>query len=327
MVTKETCTGAFSILDSLEVGIIILDAEQRIIHWNRWFTRRNGYSSELVLTRPLTEVLPEIVGTRLERAVDHALRDRMPSLLSPALHGTLLPLYQSAEDRHLNRRLHQLIHVLPLLEKPQEGACLIQVSDVTATVSRERVLRQQAESLRRNASRDPLTGIYNRRKFDEVFALEFAKAQRQQRPLAVIVADIDHFSAYNNRYGREQGDIVLHDIAAALQESIQPAGDVLARYGGEEFALLLPGMDEPTARRFAENLRLRIGALNIANEGASEGKQLTISLGVAVMTPDLEADTHTLLSSADVALYQAKHEGRNCAICFSIDEGSFHTCA
>ena len=320
---KMACSSLCAIIDTLEVGVIVVDAEQQIIQWNRWLALRIGRSSAAATNRALLDVLPEIAGTRLERAVDHALRDHMPSLLSPALNGTLLPLFQSTEDRQRDRRLQQMIHVLPL----PDGGCLIQISDVTATVSRERVLRQQAVSLRRNASCDGLTGIYNRRKFDELFALEFAKAQRKQQPLAVIIVDIDQFSAYNQLYGREQGDLVLHDIAIALQAAIQPAGDVLARYGGEEFALVLPGMDDKAARHFAENLRLRVSTLKIANESVLAGKVLTISLGVAVMIPDASADTHTLLSSADVALYQAKHEGRDRAVYFSVDEGSFHDCA
>lgn len=320
---KMACSSLCAIIDTLEVGVIVLDAEQRIIQWNRWLAARIGRSSQLATNQALLDVLPEIAGTRLERAVGHALNDRMPSLLSPALNGTLLPLFQSKDDQQHDRRMQQMIHVLPL----PDGGCLIQISDVTATVSRERILRQQAVSLRHNASCDALTGIYKRRKFDELFALEFAKAERKQQPLAVIIADIDHFSAYNQLYGREQGDLVLRDIAAALQAAIKPAGDVLARYGGEEFALVLPGMDDNGARHFAENLRLRVNALKIANESVLAGKVLTISLGVAVMVPDGSADTHTLLSSADVALYQAKHEGRDRAVYFSVDEGSFHDCA
>lgn len=320
---KMACLSLCSIIDTLEIGVIVLDAEQRVVQWNRWLAERIGRTSEVAANSVLLDILPEIGGTRLERAIAHALRDRMPSLLSPALNGTLLPLYQSREDAQRDRRMQQMIHVLPL----PDGGCLVQISDVTATVSRERVLRQQADSLRHKASCDALTGIFNRRKFDELYALEFAKAAQKKHPLAVIIADIDHFSAYNQLYGRQQGDLVLHDIAVAMQDVMRPASDVLARYGGEEFALVLAGLDEKAARHFAENLRLRIRTLKIANESVLPGKVLTISLGVAVMIPDGSADTHTLLSSADVALYQAKHEGRDRAVYFSVDEGSFHDCA
>ena len=320
------CDTLCSVIDNLEVGVIIINAERRVVRWNHWLAARNCHTAEQADGRLLLELMPEIIGTRLELAIDQAIRSRMPSLLSPALHGTLLPLYQNAEDRQRNRRMHQLIHVIPLVDAPLQAACLIQVNDVTATVSRERVLRQQAENLRRNSFVDPLTGIFNRRKFDELFALEFAKAQRQQKQLAMIMLDVDQIGAYADWYGHEQRDLVLRDIAAELKAAIQPAGDILARFDNERFALALPGMEEKAACLFAENLRLRINTLKIANESVAEGKQVTISLGVAVMVPDASADTHTLLSSADVALYQATHEGGNSAVCFSVEEGNFFVC-
>ena len=326
MMADLECGTLCSVIDNLEVGVIIINTERRVVRWNNWLAARNCHSAEQADGKLLLELFPEIVGSRLEMAIDHAIRDRMPSLLSPALHGTLLPLYQNAEDRKRNRRMHQLIHVIPLTDAPLQAACLIQINDVTATVSRERVLRQQAENLRRNSFVDPLTGIYNRRKFDELFALEFAKAQRQQKPIAMIMLDIDQIGAYTAWYGNEQRDLVLRDIAAELKAAIQPAGDILARFDNERFALALPGMDEKSACLFAENLRLRIGTLKIANESETEGKLVTISLGLAVMVPEASADTHTLLSSADVALYQATHEGGNAAVCFSVEEGNFHTC-
>jgi diguanylate cyclase (GGDEF)-like protein len=326
MTTDLECGTLCSVIDNLEVGVLIINVERRVVRWNHWLAARNGHSAQQADGQLLFDLMPEIVGTRLELAIDQAIRNRMPSLLSPALHGTLLPLYQNAEDRKRNRRMQQLIHVIPLIDAPQQAACLIQINDVTATVSRERVLRQQADNLRRNSFVDPLTGIYNRRKFDEFFALAFAKAQRQQTPLAMIMLDVDHFGAYTEWYGSEQRDLVLRDIAAELKAAMPPAGDILARYDSERFALALPGMDEKAACLFAESLRLRIATLKMANESVNEGKHVTISLGVAVMVPEANADTHTLLSSADVALYQATHEGGNSAVCFSVIEGTFLTC-
>ena len=326
MTMELECGTLCTVIDNLEIGVIILDADRRVVRWNHWLAARNGHNAEQSVGRLLLEIMPEIAGTRLAQAIEHAIRDHMPSLLSPALHGTLLPLYQNAEDRQRNRRMQQLIHVIPLVDAPMQAACLIQINDVTATVSRERVLRQQAENLRRNSFVDPLTGIYNRRKFDELFALEFAKAQRQQKPIAMITIDVDQIGAYANCYGNEQRDLVLHDIAAELKLSIRPVGDILARFDTEKFALALPGVEEKAACLFAENLRMRISTLQIANESVSTGKQVTISLGVAVMVPEAGVDTHTLLSSSDVALYQAIHEGGNSAVCFSVEEGTFFAC-
>jgi len=311
------------VIDSLQVGILILDSAQRIRHCNHWLTQRSGLAASAIDGRPLHEVFPEAQGSRLEQAVHHAIHDRLPSLLSPALHGTLLALYQTPGDRRHDRRMQQMIHVVPLSDQAQQGACLIQISDMTANISRERLLRQQTETLRRTTTQDALTGVANRRKFDDALASEFHKAQRNKLQLGLMIIDLDAFSRYNAHYGRERGDVCLSEIAAALQDVVRPLGDLLARYAGDKFALILPGMDEREVCRLAENLRLRVGTLGISN--AANTGYLTVSIGATVMQPSADADTHTLLSSADVALYQAKHEGRNRVVYFSAEDGSFRS--
>lgn len=322
-----TTTGGplYAIIDSLEAGVVILDCEQRILHWNRWLARRSNLSCDEVSGRYLTETLPEITDTRLIQAVGQAITDGLPSLLSPALHGLLLPLYQTADERNNEQRMHQLIHVIPLRDQA-DAACMIQISDVTANISRERLLRRQAEALRRITSHDTLTGLANRRTFDETLKREFAKARRLGRPIALLILDIDFFNQYNLDYGHELGDACLGKISGALQTCLRPLGDLAARYGGDEFALILPGMDEIATCRMAEMLRQSVNELAIPFLGSELAAQLTVSIGAAVMPPGDDADTHTLLSSADVALYQAKHEGRNRAVYFSVEDGSFRDC-
>lgn len=314
-----------AIIDSLTVGVLTLDEEQRVCHCNRWLARHAGIQQQDAEGKPINALFPEITGTRLAQAIDHAVRDRLPSLLSPALHGTLLPLHQSERDRTYNRRLQQLIHVMPLPLGTGRAVCMIQISDMTANISRERLLRQQTETLRRTNNQDPLTGLANRRKFDETLSSEFNRAQQGGYPLGLMVIDIDDFSAFNAHYGREHGDAILSELGALMRDLARPV-DLAARYGGEEFGLILPGLDEAQACHLAENIRLRINTLAVANAASSISKHLTVSIGLTVMTPDSEADTHTLLSSADVALYQAKHEGRNQAVYFSIVDGSFKLC-
>lgn len=320
-------TSLRAVIDGLEIGVVILDREQRILHSNRWLTLRSGIAAGNLAGRAFAEAFADAANSRLEQAIRHAIHDRLPSLLSPALHGTLLPLYQTPEDRRREKRMQQMIHVLPLHDD-SPASCLIQISDMTANISRERLLRQQTETLRRTTTQDALTGVANRRQFDETLATEFNKSRQNQQPLGLIIVDLDLFSAYNNHYGRAQGDARLLEIAAALRDAIRPTGDLVARYGGDEFALILPGISEPQISQLAENLRLRISSLAIPNAASKQGKHLTVSIGSALMQPasEAEADTHTLLSSADVALYQAKHDGRNRAILFSLEDGGFKLC-
>ena len=313
-------------LDNLEAGIILLDKAQRILLWNRWLARRSNRDAASSLDRPLHEALPEIVDTRLADAVNHAINDGLPSLLSPALHGTLLPLYHTTAARKLDQRMHQLTHVIPLRNQA-DAACMIQISDVTANISRERLLRRQADALRRLSTHDALTGLSNRSTFDAELSREFAGAQRAGTPIALLIVDIDLFGRYNASYSTESGDACLASISGALQNCLRNTGDLLARYGSDEFAFLLPDIDESGCCRFAEMVRQRIDELALPFIGSGLADHLTVSIGAAVMPPSNEAGPDALISSADVALYQAKHEGRHRAVYFSVENGSFKACS
>ena len=321
------CHSLCSIIDRLETGVIVLNSAACIVHWNRWVEMRSGHAQDKALDQPLLDLWPEIANTRLAQAIDHAIDDGLPSLLSPALHGTLLPLFKDENDRRLNRRMQQLIHVLPVRDAGGEVSCIIQVSDMTANLTRERLLRQQAETLRRSTSEDPLTGLLNRRKFEEALATEFRKAQRKSASIALVIADIDLFADYNALYGRDHGDQTLAELAGTLRRTAEGVSDSVGRFGGDEIAFILTDCTADEATAFSENLRLRVAASHIPHAGTTTGKYLTISIGTAMLAPDDETDTHTLVSSADVALFQAKHEGRNRAIFFSVEDGSFRACA
>ncbi len=321
-----SCASMCQVLDRLETGVIVVDTHQNILHWNRWMARRSALSVEEALGKSLYFAFPEALGTRLAFAVEQAIGHGLPALLSPALNGTLLPLFQTSDDRRQQRRMQQLIHVLPLHDAHQNGACIIQITDMTANISRERLLRQQADNLKRKTAEDPLTGLPNRRRFDELLADEFRKAQAHQTPITLLVADIDYFSRYNGHYGRDLGDKVLTEISRLFRGMIRPGQDTLARYGGEEFALILPGLSADEVCAFAERLRLALQALALSNEASASSRLVTVSIGLSRMVPDTLTDTHTLVSSADVALYQAKHEGRNRSVFFAMDSGQFKTC-
>lgn len=163
--------------------------------------------------------------------------------------------------------------------------------------------------LREQAMVDALTGVRNRRFFDEQIQQECRRARRQRQPLTLILCDIDHFKAYNDTFGHPTGDQCLRQVAQALQAKLQRGGDFCARYGGEEFVVVLPSTDEPAVRSFAEELREIVIALNIRHPGNGTGV-VTISLGVATDAGECP-DPRTLIQRADQALYVAKQRGRN----------------
>lgn len=157
---------------------------------------------------------------------------------------------------------------------------------------------------------DGLTGVANRRKFDEYFAQEWKRGLRNGTPLTIIMADLDFFKHYNDTLGHQAGDECLKQIALALKSKVHRATDLLARYGGEEFVCVLPDTDIAGAKVFAEELRQAVYALKLPHPNSIVSPYVTISLGVACCIPR-PGVPNTLLETADATLYQAKTKGRN----------------
>lgn len=161
------------------------------------------------------------------------------------------------------------------------------------------------------SSQDGLTGISNRRHFDESLLDEWARGLRSAKPLSLILVDIDCFKAYNDTYGHQAGDECLKTVAQTLQGILKRPGDKVCRYGGEEFAAILPETPSKGALFIAEKMRAKIEALNIKHEKSKARPIVTISIGVATLLPTQSYNPPELIALADKALYKAKNEGRN----------------
>jgi diguanylate cyclase (GGDEF)-like protein len=161
------------------------------------------------------------------------------------------------------------------------------------------------------AQRDALTGTKNRRVFDEHLAQIWRQASAAGVGIAVLLIDVDHFKAYNDRYGHLAGDDALQAVARAAQRFVHRQLDVLARYGGEEFAVVLYDVGAQQARGIADEMRRAVVALDIEHQSSRTEPAVTISIGVAAIRPDADRDCRGLLQLADQALYQAKLKGRN----------------
>lgn len=159
---------------------------------------------------------------------------------------------------------------------------------------------------------DVLTGVPNRRHFHEHLAQVWERARHDRTPVSVLMLDVDHFKAFNDRYGHPAGDACLRQVAQGMAAHLRKPVDFIARYGGEEFIAVLPGADLEVARQVAERVCEGIRALGLPHEGSSTSPMVTVSVGVATAvpgTPNTSADE--LVSDADRALYDAKREGRN----------------
>jgi len=202
----------------------------------------------------------------------------------------------------------------------ENGTAIVAVSDITATKQAEIALRISAEQMKSLAETDGLTGIVNRRAFDEAFAREVARSARSRKPLSLLMIDIDRFKAYNDTYGHPAGDQCLRLVSKCLLRSARRSGDIVARYGGEEFVVLLPEIDEQGAMAVAERFAHYLSEENIVHTNSEFGK-VTASIGISSETGlTLRSEPSRLLSVADTALYEAKAQGRNRIIYRSRDE-------
>ncbi len=172
-------------------------------------------------------------------------------------------------------------------------------------------LRLANEHLSRLSFADALTGLANRRRLDETLDSEWRRASRMQSSLAVVIADIDAFKAYNDTLGHPEGDKCLVAVADVIRHAAARAGDFAARYGGEEFIVLIPGLDHAGAVAYAEMLRQACEAQAIPHPASTVGPVVTISLGVAAGVPSGQESVTALIAAADAALYRAKKDGRN----------------
>jgi len=185
------------------------------------------------------------------------------------------------------------------------------VAVVRARVRTHLTLKRQSDVMREMTLTDALTGVSNRRSFDDAIENEWRRCARSGTTLSVIMIDIDHFKLYNDAYGHQAGDACLKQVADAMLQCAGRSPDLLARYGGEEFVILLPQVDTAGAATVAERILASVRALAIPHRMSSAGDTVTVSLGVATLAPGQGGDPEALVRCADNALYQAKKDGRN----------------
>lgn len=187
----------------------------------------------------------------------------------------------------------------------------INAAVVRARVKTHLTLKAQADLLKQLAFIDGLTGIANRRRYDEALVAEWRNCRRNGQPLSVLMIDIDHFKQFNDYYGHLEGDLCLKTIAATIKQVFVRPHDLVARFGGEEFVCLLPACNKPAAIAKADELQLKIANLAIRHLTSSVAPVVTLSIGVATALPNSNREAEDIVKTADSALYQAKIAGRN----------------
>ncbi|MDJ0702508.1 MAG: diguanylate cyclase [Leptolyngbyaceae cyanobacterium MO_188.B28] len=209
-----------------------------------------------------------------------------------------------------------LVNPQPTLDWQDYQIELVQtVADQLAIAIQQSLLYEQVQAknqeLRNIALLDGLTQIPNRRCFDDTLLQEWNRLLREGRPLSLILCDIDYFKRYNDTYGHPKGDKCLQQIAQSLMNASRRPADLVARYGGEEFGVILPNTNGEGAMQVAEFIRNTVKQLCIPNPKSDVGEYVTVSLGIASTTPNNSSSPQGLLQVADLALYQAKQNGRD----------------
>ena len=309
-----------TILNTVVDGIISTDSKGNILTFNTSAERIFGYNAEEVIGKNVNELMPQQF-----RESHHKYMKDYQSSRSKRVIGITREVFGRRKDRS----------TFPLDIALGEATIGTQtvftgiVRDITERKLADDELKRYRETLEQQvaqrtsaleranrkleqlARKDALTGIANRRVFDESLAQEFRRAKRNKKPLSLIICDIDYFKNYNDTYGHIAGDKCLHTVAQTIQDAFQRAGELVARYGGEEFAVILPLLEKEAAFAAAENIRLLIWNLNIPHKSSQISKQLSVSLGVASADGVSQYNTQQLINAADNALYKAKHNGRN----------------
>lgn len=307
--SREDRNFATKLMEHLVVPTFVIDAAGCVMIWNKACERLTGVSAD------------EVTGTREHwRAFYGEPRPCLADLVLGERYGEIKDLYASyskvgfsdygvsAENwcimPAIGHRLYLAIDAGPIYDGAGRLTAVVEtLRDITAQ-------KQAQTELETLAARDGLTGLLNRRSFDEGLANEARRAARDLQPLSLLMIDIDCFKQYNDAYGHQKGDECLRLVAKTLTESLKRAGDAAARYGGEEFAVILPDTPWRGAMEVAERMRAAVARLAIPHRASSVSDCITLSVGGSTVDgPTISADQ--LLMSADAALYQAKNDGRN----------------
>ncbi len=265
------------------------DPGPEIVYVNKAFTALTGYRAEEVLGKNPRLLQADDTDKQTTNEIRAALEQQLPV-------NTIIKNY------HKNGRAYWLdMNIIPLKNRAGEVTHFAAVErDVTAMVEKEMRLKEESTT-------DPLSGLLNRRAFEKIINLNFAKAVSQGSSFCVLMIDLDHFKSINDRYGHEVGDRALQ-VTSAICRRVFREQDPVCRYGGEEFCVLLSELPMPVALQVAQRFIVELARTDIDTEQGVV--QLTASVGVSEFNPG-DGSAIDLLRRADKALYQAKHEGRN----------------
>lgn len=301
---------AVQLMQHLVVPTFVIDPRRRVVIWNRACERLTGVAAS------------EVLGTAGHwRAFYGKRRYCLADLVALGQQdkvGKLYPEHTAPDDNSLRLSAENWC-VMPKLGKHlylaiDAGPIHDEAGNLIAVVETLRDMTDQKRAemaLKTLAAKDGLTGLANRRSFDQALEIEWSRAQGTKQPLALLFFDVDYFKLFNDQHGHQSGDECLRAVAAVVGGKALRPTDLAARYGGEEFAIIMPDTGPEGACKVADRLRNAVLDLRIAHGASGAGPWVTLSVGVATHVPGNDVGPDWFLGQADQALYAAKHLGRN----------------
>ena len=296
------------LLDSIEVGIAVLDRNFNVQVWNKFLENHGAKKAEAIIGDSLFSHFPEIEEKWLRTKVDPVFNLKSPVFIIWEQRPYLFKFACNRPVTSAAEFMYQNVTMFPIVDKRGnvERFCML-VYDVTEQALGKRGMEHLNEELKTASRVDGLTGLYNRRYWQERFDEMHKLCVRREKPSTALMLDIDHFKRINDTYGHQAGDKVIKMLAALIKRCVRET-DLAGRYGGEEFAIILNDSSVEDAKIVAERIRQLAKRLVVEHEG--ESISFTVSLGLAQFSPDFKG-AMAWLECADQALYEAKENGRN----------------
>lgn len=302
LVMKEVC-------EELPMGVFIINKERKICFWNKWLIEKTEILSEEAIGKTLEELIPSIDSKRFNWAVEGAIENSIPQVMSNTLNEYLIPIHLDNTAYDNIQHMQQQIKIIPVNSENQCFAAVM-VSDITDLVLQKQTLVKMAIRLEQDSYHDPLTGAYNRRYMWDWIDRNVHLAARESFSIGCCAFDLDHFKSINDSFGHDRGDLVLKKFCEILNDS-KRRSSLIVRVGGEEFISLMPMATLKDTIGYAYRVRKIINNSSIA--GFDKGK-ITASIGCASWEPGDPISPEELLKKADDMLYKAKSSGRNCVM-------------
>jgi diguanylate cyclase (GGDEF)-like protein/PAS domain S-box-containing protein len=303
-------TYAVRLMQHLVVPTFVIDPRRRVVIWNRACERLTGVAASEVLGtsghwRAFYEKRRYCLADLVALGRQDKVSELYPEHTVPDHNGLGIGAENWCVMPNLGNHLYLAIDAGPIHD---EDGNLIAVVETLRDMTDQKRAEMTLKSL---AAKDGLTGLANRRCFDQALEIAWSRARRIKKPLALLFADVDHFKLFNDQHGHQRGDECLRAVAAVIGGDALRPTDLAARYGGEEFAIIMPDTEPEAACKVADRIRNAVMDLRIDHGASGAGLWVTLSVGVAAHVPGDEVGHDWILGQADQALYAAKHLGRN----------------